>query len=133
MNYEEFKEKFINEVKERLYEQGSDMNVSVNDVKKLNESYEAMTVTPEGARVGVNIGIERFYDAYNEGRPFDEVVDQAIETVDRGIGHEAERAMDHGEKPSVLADLAAKKEEVAKIPKKDTIEKGAKAIEDASL
>ena len=37
------------------------MNVSVNEVKKLNESYEAMTVTPEGARVGVNIGIERFY------------------------------------------------------------------------
>ena len=77
MDYEEFKEQFISAVKESLYEQGSDMNVSVNEVKKLNESYEAMTVTPEGARVGVNIGIERFYDAYNEGRPFDEVVDKA--------------------------------------------------------
>lgn len=85
MNYEEFKEQFIDAVKERLYEQGSDMNVSVNDVKKINESYEAITVTPEGARVGVNIGIERFYDAYNEGRPFDEVVDRAIETIDHGI------------------------------------------------
>ena len=85
MDYEEFKEQFINAVKERLYEQGSDMNVSVNEVKKLNESYEAMTVTPEGARVGVNIGIERFYDAYNEGRPFDEVVDKAVETINHGI------------------------------------------------
>ena len=85
MNYEEFKEQFINEVKDRLAEQGADMKISVNDVKKLNESYEAMTVTPEGARVGVNIGIERFYGAYNEGRPFDEVVDQAIETINHGI------------------------------------------------
>lgn len=84
MNYEEFKEQFINEVKERLAEQGSDMNVSVNEVKKLNESYEAMTVTPEGARVGVNVGLERFYDAYNDGRPFDEVVDKAIETINHG-------------------------------------------------
>ncbi len=85
MNYEEFKEEFIDAVKERLEEQGSDMNVSVNEVKKLNESYEAMTVTPEGARVGVNIGIERFYDAYDEGRPFDEVVDKAVETINHGI------------------------------------------------
>ena len=85
MDYEEFKEQFISAVKESLYEQGSDMNVSVNEVKKLNESYEAMTVTPEGARVGVNIGIERFYDAYNEGRPFDEVVVRAVETINHGI------------------------------------------------
>ena len=85
MDYEQYKEEFIDAVKERLEEQGSDMNVSVNEVKKLNESYEAMTVTPEGARVGVNIGIERFYDAYDEGRPFDEVVDKAVETINHGI------------------------------------------------
>ena len=85
MDYEQFKEEFIDAVKERLEEQGSDMNVSVNEVKKLNESYEAMTVTPEGARVGVNIGIERFYEAYDEGRPFDEVVDKAVETINHGI------------------------------------------------
>lgn len=30
MNYEEFKERFIEEVKEKLAEQGYDMNVSVN-------------------------------------------------------------------------------------------------------
>ena len=46
MNYEQFKEEFIDAVKEQLAEQGLDMNVSVNEGKKLNESYEAMTVTP---------------------------------------------------------------------------------------
>ena len=85
MNYEEFKEQFINAVKERLYEQGSDMNVSVNEVKKLNESYEAMTVTPEGARVGVNIGLEKFYNAFSDGKSLDEVVRSAVETINHGI------------------------------------------------
>ena len=85
MNYEEFKERFIEEVKEKLAEQGYDMNVSVNEVKKLNETYEAMTVTPEGARIGMNVNLEKFYEAYNEGRPLGEVVDKAIETIDHAI------------------------------------------------
>lgn len=42
MNYEELKERFIEEVKEKLAEQGYDINVSVNEVKKLNETYEAI-------------------------------------------------------------------------------------------
>ena len=42
MDYEQFKEEFIDAVKESLEEQGSDMNISANEVKKLNESYEAM-------------------------------------------------------------------------------------------
>ena len=33
---------------------------------KLNESYEAVTVTPEGSNIGVNIGIDKFYDAINK-------------------------------------------------------------------
>ena len=45
MDYEEFKNEFVDAVKEKLARQGSDMNVSVNEVKKRNESYEAMTVT----------------------------------------------------------------------------------------
>lgn len=85
MNYEEFKERFIEEVKEKLAEQGYDMNVSVNEVKKLNETYEAMTVTPEGARIGMNVNLEKFYEAYDEGRPLGEVVDKALETIDHAI------------------------------------------------
>ena len=39
----------------------------------------------------------------------------------------------HPGKASVLADLQAKKEEVAKIPKKEHIEKGARSKDEASL
>ena len=75
MDYESFKEKFVEDLKDRLDEQGADVKVSVNTVNKLNESYEAVTVTPEGSNIGVNIGIDKFYDAMENGRSYDEVVD----------------------------------------------------------
>lgn len=49
------------------------VKVSVNTVNKLNESYEAVTVTPEGSNIGVNIGIDKFYDAMENGRSYDEL------------------------------------------------------------
>ena len=49
-------------------EQGADVKVSVNEVNKLNESYEAITVTPEGSNIGVNISLEKFYDAVHYQR-----------------------------------------------------------------
>ena len=85
MDYESFKEKFVEDLKDRLDEQGSDVKVSVNTVNKLNESYEAVTVTLEGSNIGVNIGIDKFYDAMENGRSYDEVVDKAVEVVNSGI------------------------------------------------
>ena len=52
--------------------------------------------------------------------------------VARQAEKEAEHAEEKGEK-SVLGDLKAKKEEVAKTPKKETIDKGAKSKGDEVL
>ena len=127
MNYEQFKEEFIDAVKEKLAEQGLDMNVSVNEVKKLNESYEAMTVTPEGARVGVNVSLERFYEAYDEGRPLGEVVDQAVDTVTHGIEQrpdfDIDSLMDYSQMKGKLAmeivSAEANKEMLENVPHND--------------
>ena len=67
MDYENFKEQFVEDVKEKLYEQGTEVDITVNTVNKLNESYEAMTVKPEGSNIGVNIGIDKFYGATQDG------------------------------------------------------------------
>ena len=64
MDYESFKEKFVEDLKDRLDDQGADVKVSVNTVNKLNESYEAVTVTPEGSNIGVNIGMHNFNSSY---------------------------------------------------------------------
>ena len=85
MNYENFKKQFVADVKDRLTEQGADVKVSVNEVNKLNESYEAITVTPEGSNIGVNMSLEKFYDAVQDGTPYDSVVDKAVDVIKDGI------------------------------------------------
>lgn len=90
MSFEEFKEQFTNDVKETLEERGVDVTVAVNTVNKLNDSYEAMTVTPEGSNVGVNVNIDRFYDAVQDGADYDEVVYNAVRTVEKGIAQRPE-------------------------------------------
>ena len=48
MDYEQFREQLADEVQKNLYEKGDvDVNITFNHVEKMNESYDAMTVTPE--------------------------------------------------------------------------------------
>ena len=107
MDYESFKEQFVEDVKDRLYEQGAEVNVSVHEVNKLNESYEAITVTPEGSNIGVNIGIDKFYDAIENGRSYDEVVDKAVEVINNGISQRPDFDIDS------LTDYSKMKETLA--------------------
>lgn len=82
MNYEEFKNEFVDTVKESLYERGNDVDIKINMVEKMNESYEAMTVTPEGSNIGMNMNLEVFAEAYEGGVPFDEIVDQVVHKIE---------------------------------------------------
>lgn len=107
MDYENFKEQFALDVKDRLAEQGADVKVSVNEVNKLNESYEAITVTPEGSNIGVNMSLEKFYDAVQDGTPYDSVVDKAVETINRGIEHRPDIDV------TALTDYSQMKEKLA--------------------
>ena len=107
MDYESFKEKFVGDVKDRLYEQGAEVDLSIHTVNKLNESYEAITVTPEGSNIGVNIGIEKFYGAVEDGRPYDEVVDKAVDVINNGINQRPEFDIDS------LSDYSQMKEKLA--------------------
>lgn len=43
MDYENFKERFVEDLRDKLYESGAEVNISVHTVNKLNESYEAET------------------------------------------------------------------------------------------
>ena len=85
MNFEEFKGQFIEDVKQGLYERGIDANISAHTVSKLNESYEAVTVTPEGSNIGVNMNIDKFFEAYENGTSYEAVVDKAIDVIENGI------------------------------------------------
>ena len=73
MDFNEFKEQFTEDVKQGLADAGIEAKVSTNTVEKMNESYEAMTVTPEGSNVGVNVNMEKFFEAYENGTDYEAV------------------------------------------------------------
>ena len=59
--------------------------MTTNTVEKMNESYEALTITPEGSHVGVDLNMDRFFEAYENGIPYDEVVNKATDVAEQGI------------------------------------------------
>lgn len=82
MNYEEFKNEFVDALQERLYESGNEVSIHVNTVEKMNETYEAITITPAGSNIGMNLNLEVFAEAYENGVPFDEIVEQVTHKVE---------------------------------------------------
>ena len=66
MDYENFKERFVEDLKDKLYEKGVEADVTVNTVNKLNDSYEAATIKPVDDKIGVNISINKCYEAYED-------------------------------------------------------------------
>ncbi len=85
MDYENFKEKLIEDIKERIEDAGINAKVESNTVNKLNESYEAITITPESSNIGMNLPVEKFFGAMEDGRSYEEIVDKAMEVIDKGI------------------------------------------------
>lgn len=82
MNYEEFKNEFVDALQERLYERGNEVTISITNVEKMNESYEAITVTPEGSNIGMNLNLAVFAEAYENGVDFDEIVEQVTHKIE---------------------------------------------------
>ena len=85
MNFEEFKKQFIDDIKKQLDENGVVASVETHEVSKLNESYESITVTPEGSNVGVNVNMDRFFEALKNGTDYESVVDRAVDIIQKGI------------------------------------------------
>ena len=88
MDFNEFKELFTEDVKKELYEKGIEANVTIQHVEKMNESYEALTVTPEGRNIGVNVNMEKFFQAFDDGMDYDEVVEKAVDVIEGGFANQ---------------------------------------------
>ena len=86
MDYEKFKESFIEDIKIGLYERGiEDIKVNTQQAQKLNESYESISVTPVGSNIGVTTNLEAYFQAVEDGVEYREVVDKAVKVFADGI------------------------------------------------
>ncbi len=85
MEYEKFKEQFVEDLKERLEAGGEKFSVDLNAVQKMNQNYEAVTVKPEDAIIGVNLNMNEIYERYDRGMSYDTLVSEVAEKADRAL------------------------------------------------
>lgn len=85
MDYEQFKERIEEDLHQALAEHGIDANLSQHHVEKLNASYDALSVTPEGSHIGVNANLSAMFEAIENGEDYNEVVSRASESIIAGI------------------------------------------------
>ena len=57
------------------------MSIKFNDTTKANVSYEAMTVTPAGSNIGISLNTEAFFEEYDKGMDFSEVLSRVTEVA----------------------------------------------------
>jgi hypothetical protein len=71
MNFEDFKENFSSDVKDTLERRnGIEYEVDARTVEKMNSTYEALTVKPEGSVIGVNLNLTDIYKELENGADY---------------------------------------------------------------
>ena len=86
MEYESFKKEFTEDIKEKLYEMGyGDVDIKINNIKKVNRDYEAMNVVPEGGVMGVSFNLEEIFTKFEQSGDYDSVLKNTTSFVANGI------------------------------------------------
>ena len=72
MNFEEFREKLRNDLPGVLPVDMQNVSIDFHHTEKLqNGSYDGMVIRPEGQPIGMTIDLNRFYNEYENGTPYD--------------------------------------------------------------
>lgn len=82
MDIEEFKEQLTADI---MKEVGDKMEFDFRKVEKLNESYEAITIKPEGCNIGMNLNVDKLFSDYKEGVLFGDLVDRSLDMIKHGL------------------------------------------------
>ena len=86
MDYESFQKEFTEDIKEKLYEMGyGDVDIKINNIKKVNRDYEAMNVVPEGGVMGVSFNLEEIFTKFEQSGDYDSVLKNTTSFVANGI------------------------------------------------
>ena len=85
MNSEELKDRVKDDLGQMLEAHGIKADISEHHVEKLNASYEALSITPEGSHIGVNANLSAICDAIEDGQSYSEVVARTADSIIAGI------------------------------------------------
>jgi len=81
MNYDEFKKEVEAVIKDYLPDEFKDAKVSVAQVSKIGMTYDSLTVRPEGQLASPAANLNAFFEDYENGQPFDEVMDRISDVI----------------------------------------------------
>ena len=87
MDYEQFKAAFAEDLKTNLQKLGIEADVSEHHIEKLNDSYDALSVTPKGSSIGVNANLDEIFHAMERGRDYSEVLSGVTESLKGSLEH----------------------------------------------
>ncbi len=88
MNFEEFREQLVADLKENIFQKtGEEIDVSNCSMAKLqNASYEGITIRKSDNPLGLNIDASRFFSDYESGKAdYDEILDNVTDVTIRGF------------------------------------------------
>ena len=81
MNFDEFKKEVEAVVKDYLPDEYKDAKVSIANVSKIGMTYDSLTVRPEGQVASPAANLNAFFEDYEDGKPFDEVMDDIADVL----------------------------------------------------
>lgn len=87
MDYEQFKVAFAEDLKTNLQKLGIEADVSEHHIEKLNDSYDALSVTPKGSSIGVNANLDEIFHGVERGRDYSEVLSGVTESLKGSLEH----------------------------------------------
>ncbi|SDW49660.1 hypothetical protein SAMN05216391_10950 [Lachnospiraceae bacterium KHCPX20] len=85
MTNSNFIETFTEGLKAKLAARGVNAEFTTRRVEKLNDSYDAITVTPVGSAIGVNISVDQALDVYNNGASISSVAERFADAIEKAL------------------------------------------------
>lgn len=80
MDFKEFTTRAEQDIRAALEDASPGVGFGMNQVEKLQgESYTAITLTPEGTNIGMNLNLNQLYDRMQHGESYDSILQAAVD------------------------------------------------------
>ena len=88
MDFKEFTVRAEQDIRAALDDASPGVGVKINRVEKLQgESYTAITLTPEGTNVGMNLNANQLYGRLQHGESYDRILKSAVDQAKEQLAH----------------------------------------------
>lgn len=86
MDYEDFLQEFVGEIEKRVSDHiGMKCSVNLEQVTKINRSFDAVQIRPEGSNIAPVVYLESFYEEACQGQPMESLIAEALDAIQKSI------------------------------------------------